>query len=92
MLRFRTELSGEESCFLHVHWSFSSLRYFIAQDAEEVRRVTVFCKVEWQYNLYNILTKHFQSCHEQVKAVNLVTKCKCAILKEESERRQKSID
>ena len=54
--------------------------------------MTVFCKVERQYNLYNILTKHFQSCHEQVKAVNLVTKCKCAILKEESERRQKSID
>ena len=44
-------------------------RYFIAQDAEEVRRVTVFCK----------------SCHEQVKTVNLITKCKCVILKEEHE-------
>ena len=48
---------------------FSVTRYFIAQDAEEVRRVTVFCK----------------SCHEQVKTVNLITKCKCVILKEEHE-------
>mgnify|MGYP001317401735 FL=1 len=48
---------------------FSVTRYFIAQDAEEVRRVTVFCK----------------SCHDQVKTVNLITKCKCVILKEENE-------
>ena len=68
---------------------WSSSRYFIAQDAEEVRRVTVFCKVKPIY-LHNNQTQYFQSCHEQVKAVNLITKCKCAILKEESERRQKS--
>ena len=26
-----------------------------------------------------------KSCHEQVKTVNLITKCKCVILKEEHE-------
>ena len=57
--------------------------------------MTVFCKVDMSIVLlflYNSDLMFSQSCHEQVKAVNLIVKCKCAILKEESERRQKSRD
>ena len=70
----------------NLHHIFSS--YFIAQDAEEVRRVTVFCKVKKiGYNIIIYIT--FKSCHEQVKTVSLITKCKCSILKEENELKQK---
>merc|ERR1711990_1025538 len=39
----------------------NTVGFFIANDAEEVRRANTFCK----------------ACHDEIKDINLIRKCKC---------------
>jgi len=52
----------------------STVGYFIAQDADEVRRVLLYCK----------------ACHENVQNLNYIVKCKCSMMQEKSKCKFKS--
>ena len=58
----------------------NTVGFFIANDAEEVRRANAFCKVSFSgiFQHFNI-SKYFQlqACHEDIKDPNLIRKCKC---------------
>ena len=46
MWKFESQLLGKELFNYFQNIVYCSFRYFIAQDADEVKRVLLFCKVE----------------------------------------------
>ena len=55
----------------------NTVGFFIANDAEEVRRANAFCKVSWVLRWGGVWSGSFQACHEDIKDPNLIRKCKC---------------
>ena len=55
----------------------NTVGFFIANDAEEVRRANAFCKVSWVLRSGEVWSRSFQACHEDIKDPNLIRKCKC---------------
>ena len=56
----------------------NTVGFFIANDAEEVRRANAFCKVSFYFLSIDIFSIfQLQACHEDIKDPNLIRKCKC---------------